>query len=231
MLVELFRKRSQMKRHVGVKRLSNCFVTAMPMLHQIIKNHPAYRQVQCTMMCGVVSFVACVGFSNPASADYQIVDSKNKVVGTTVASNTVLFRSGNLSAELRFQSPGFDPVYDNLQNITFYYKSTDCSGKPYYSDQADGKWMPNGTPSVYDVPPRGILIGIVPSKVDPNYFSQVDVYLPSPPFQAITFESIRRVGISKKVGDCEQTSGSGDFVSLTKIRTREFSPPFRMISK
>lgn len=175
----------------------------------------------------IVSF--CFSSAGHAQSN-SLFDSKFRYIGAVVKRNTVLIRSGSLNIEMPFKSPGFNAVNENLQFVTFYYESTDCSGSPFYSDQADGRWTPNNTPSIFDVPAQGIVVGLVVSPVDRNYFSQVDVYVPTPPLISKSFRSIREIGLVSGTGDCKKTSGEGQFVALSKLTTAAFSPPFRMIS-
>jgi hypothetical protein len=165
------------------------------------------------------------GFSGP-----QVVDRKGKVIGTLIATNTVLVTVGKKQFAVKFKAPGFDVFTEIDQAImpTVYYESNDCSGPMYYSDQADGMWKRNLTPSVYDVPSTGMLIGVTASDVDREFYAKADLYYPDGSPTKVTVKSKRVVGEHQKVSDCFQmTPDSAQLWQVRKV-TLSSQPPLRL---
>lgn len=164
-----------------------------------------------------------------------VVDAKGKMVGRLLAPNTVqILATGQEGARyysVKFKMPGFDTYteIDQDEVVTAYYETKDCTGPIYYSDQADGKWKRNLTPSVYDVPARGISIGIIQSTVDAHFYSSIDVYYPyGNPKNNVSVQSKKIVGAMSVPTQClpaEATPGNA-FWQVRKIRIEGFKPPF-----
>ena len=173
----------------------------------------------------VTAYAQASGASGP-----QVVDSKGIVIGTLIATNTVLVNVGKKQFAVKFKAPGFDVFTEIDQAImpTVYYESNDCSGPMYYSDQADGKWKRNLTPSVYDVPSTGVLIGVTASDVDSEFYAKADLFYPDGSPTKVTVKSKRVVGEHQKVSDCFQMTPDTAQLWQVKKVTLSAQPPLRL---
>lgn len=175
--------------------------------------------------------IAAVGLAAPAHAhEQQVVDRKGKVIGTLLSTNTVGVRAGGKQFAVKFKMPGFDTFTEIDQSvvITAYYASEDCSGPMYYSDQADGKWKRNLTPSVYDVPSTGVAIGVSKSQVDRNFFSRIDFYYPDGSPVTVAVKSKQILGENATPSQCFGVTPVEDVFWQVKKITLEAAPPFRL---
>jgi hypothetical protein len=191
------------------------------------------KSVGVLALSGVITMsvlTAAVHAQASGSSGPQVVDRKGKVIGTLIATNTVLVTVGKKQFAVKFKAPGFDVFTEIDQAImpTVYYESNDCSGPMYYSDQADGMWKRNLTPSVYDVPSTGMLIGVTASDVDREFYAKADLYYPDGSPTKVTVKSKRVVGEHQKVSDCFQmTPDSAQLWQVRKV-TLSSQPPLRL---
>ena len=178
----------------------------------------------------IAAVAAIASLSSVSAQSAEVVDKTGKIVGSLLATNTVLIRAGKQHFAVKFKEPGFDTFTEIDQSVitTAYFESGDCSGTMYYSDQADGKWKRNLTPSVYDIPTTGIAIGVTPSDEDKNYFQKVDVSFPAGEPTTVTVKSKKILGESRRPSECfDVTPVSDVFWAMRKI-TFEAQPPFRL---
>lgn len=164
------------------------------------------------------------------AAGPQVVDKTGNVIGTLIATNTVLVTVGKKQFAVKFKKPGFDVFSEIDQAIipTVYYESGDCSGPMYYSDQADGKWKRNLTPSVYDVPSTGLIFGVTRSDVDKEFYSKIDLYYPEGYPITVNVKSKRVLGESQKPSAClAMTTDTAQLWEVRKV-TLSAQPPFRL---
>lgn len=160
----------------------------------------------------------------------QVVDQKGNVIGTLISTNTVLISGDKKYFAVKFKMPGFDVFTEIDQGVvpTIYYESADCSGPMYYSDQADGRWKRNLSPSVYDIPSTGLAVGVTRSDVDKEFYSRIDLYYPDGSPGKVTVRSNRIIGEDLRPSDCISMNPASDqFWTMNKI-TLEAQPPFRL---
>lgn len=166
----------------------------------------------------------------------NVYDSKNAKIGPLLSENHVGVTVNGKLISVRFKSPGFNVDFDQNAFVTVYYTTTDCTGTVYYSDQADGKWVENATPSMFDVPLQGILVGITPSTLDPNkntpmnppeFFSKVTVYYPDPAqgLKSVAIKSSRQYGSAGILFPCNQSANPGPVATIASGIVN-YAPPF-----
>lgn len=190
-----------------------------------------------------IAFASALMVGIPGSAhavDLNVYDANRALLGPLISQNHVGLTLNGQLVSAPVKSAGFKVDFDDNKFVRFYYETADCSGAVYYSDQADGEWEENDTPSIFDLPLQGILVGTVPSPLDtnfasksqihsPEFYSEVVIYYPDPGrgLTEVNYQSARNIGSMSLQSACIQTKGH-DLLATMISKTISGTPPFNV---